>query len=278
MPSSRSQKSKELTRSPEIPHPLATHAPGVKSPFASDVTASKKAEEALIRSEKLACIGRMATTIAHEINNPLAAVANLLFLAQHDADCSQSIKDDLAKAESELNRVSNITRQVLGFYRDSPHPTAVLIADLVNEALAFFEAKIVAKQVEIARHYAAGVEITVVPGDLRPVFVNIIANSLDAVADGGKISLRISTRSTPSRKRVARIIIADDGHGIDASALPHVFELLFTKKQAFGTGLGLWVSKHLVEKHHGVIRFRSSTRRERRGTTFVIELPLDSPA
>jgi len=234
-------------------------------------------EEALIRSEKLALMGRMTATIAHEINNPLAAVMNLLILAQHNPDCPKQIRDDLAKAESELNRVSHITRQVLGFYRDCSRPAAVLVADVLDEALALFETKINAKGVEIAKDYGAGVKITIVAGELRQVFSNIIANSLDAVADHGAIKLRIAEKTAQAGKSIARITLADNGKGIETSALSHIFEPLFTTKESVGTGLGLWVCKQLVEKHRGGIHFRSSTRLGRRGTTFVVELPIGSP-
>jgi signal transduction histidine kinase len=258
----------------------ASHSKEKKEPIPAPEVPGASLEEALIRSQRLASMGRMAAAIAHEIKNPLAAVMNLLFLAQHNPECPQSIKDDLAKAQSELNRISHITRQVLGFYRDSCRPTAVLVADVLDEALALFETKIIAKGVEIAKDYSVGVKITIVAGELRQVFSNIIANSLDAVPDDGKIKFRIAEKMTSAGRNVARITLADNGKGIEASALPHIFEPLFTTKESVGTGLGLWVSKQLVEKHHGRICFRSSTRPERRGTTFVVEVPtvsIDSP-
>ena len=240
---------------------------------ASDVTARKKAEEGLVRSEKLASVGRMAATIAHEINNPLAAVMNLLFLARNDPKCPPSVRADLNKAESELNRVSHITRQVLGFYRDSSHPSRVSLSGVLEEALGLFETRIMAKDVSVEKRYSEKAHITGVAGDLRQVFSNLISNSLDALSDGGALKLRIAERTTHGR-RVARVTIADNGKGMEPSTLPRVFEPLFTTKQTIGTGLGLWVSKQLVEKHNGSIRLRSSTAPEHRGTTFVIEFPV----
>ena len=239
---------------------------------ASDITVQKKAEEALIRSEKLASVGRMASTIVHEINNPLAAVMNLLFLAQTNPDCPDSVREDLAKAEGELSRVTQISRQVLGFYRDSSRPSVISLTGILDEALCLFESKIAARQIVIDKQYEQDIRITTVPGDMRQVFANLIANSLDALPDGGTLTLRIAGRSCHD-KTVARVIIADNGMGIEAASLPHVFEPLFTTKDAVGTGLGLWVSKQLVEKHGGSIRFRSSTRAQHSGTTFVIDLP-----
>ena len=244
---------------------------------ATDITHHKKAEEGLIRSEKLASVGRMAATIAHEINNPLAAVMNLLYLAQHDPGCPESIRRDLGKAEAELMRVSHITRQVLGFYRDSSRPVLVSLPAIMEDALGLFEARALAKAMEIERQYGENAHVASVPGDLRQIFSNLISNSVDAMQDGGGIlKIRISQRTIGGR-RISRITISDNGNGIQKSALPHIFEPLFTTKESVGTGLGLWVSKQLVEKHGGSIRFRSSTCTARHGTTFVIDLPMLSP-
>ncbi len=238
----------------------------------SDITARKQGEDALVRSEKLASVGRMAATIAHEINNPLAAVMNLLYLARHNKDCPEIVKQDLVKAEGELKRVSHITRQVLGFHRDFAAKRRVSLASVLDEALELFETKIAARQVKLEKRYSDTIHITAVGGELRQAVSNLIANSLDAIPDGGTIKLRLSEFSR-DRKRLVRVTVADNGDGIDRAALPHIFEPLFTTKESVGTGLGLWVSKQLVEKHGGSIRFRSSTNPERRGTTFSIVLP-----
>ncbi len=242
---------------------------------ASDVTARKRAEDALIRSEKLASVGRMASTIAHEINNPLAAVMNLLFLAQHHRNCPPEVREDLTKAEAELKRVSHITRQVLGFYRDSSRPETVSLSAVLEEALALFEAKVAAKGVEIRKDYRHPVRLHTVAGEVRQVFSNLIANSLDAVSDGGTLTLRVDYHHH-SGTRFARVAIADNGKGIEPAVFPRIFEPLFTTKESFGTGLGLWVSKQLVEKHGGSIRFRSSTAPAHRGTMFVVLFPSSS--
>jgi len=242
---------------------------------ASDVTAHKQAEQALIRSEKLASVGRMAATIAHEINNPLAAVMNLLYLARQHQGCPPSVREDLIKAEAELKRVSHITRQVLGFHRDSAGQKPVVLAAVVNEALDLFETKIAAKRVNLQKQYGDGIQIHAVAGELRQVLANLIANSLDAIAEGGTIVLRTSKFLAPGGKKSVRITVADNGFGIEAAASQNIFEPLFTTKESVGTGLGLWVSKQLVEKHGGSIRFRSSTQPGHRGTTFSVVLPRD---
>lgn len=236
----------------------------------SDVTARKQAEEALIRSEKLASVGRMAATVAHEINNPLEAVMNLLFLAGNDPNCSPSVGEYLRTADSELKRVSHITRQVLGFYRDSGAAKKVAVAAVMDEAVELFARKIANKQVHFYKEYAEDVETFAVSGELRQIFSNLIANSLDAVPAGGKIKVRVS--KCVSNLGV-RISIADNGGGIPETAIPKIFEPFFTTKGTIGTGLGLWVTRQLVEKHGGRIRVRASTVPERRGTTFSIVLP-----
>ncbi len=257
MLTSRPKESHDLPSLPEIPSGL------------------QEAREALIHSEKLASLGRMAASIAHEINNPLAAVMNLLFLAQNHPNCPPSIRQDLCKAESELQRVTHITRQVLGSYRNCSSPGPVSVSAVVEEALCLFETRIMAKGVKVEKQYCEKDHIISVAGDLRQVFSNLICNSLDAVADGGTIKLRVATYAT-NHRRIARITIADNGAGIGPAELPRIFEPLFTTKESVGTGLGLWACKQLVGKHHGSIRFRSSTGVEHRGTTFVIELPADS--
>jgi len=242
-----------------------------------DITIAKRAEEALIRSEKLASVGRMAATVAHEINNPLAAVMNLLYLARNNQACPQDIREDLSKAEAELKRVSHITRQVLGFHRDVAGQTLVSVAEVLDEALDLFQTRIAAKRAKLQKQYGHGIQITAAAGELRQVVSNLIVNSLDAIAEGGAIALRISETVSPAGKKLVRITVADDGMGINPLARPYVFEPLFTTKESVGTGLGLWVSKQLVEKHGGWIRFRSSTRPGRRGTTFSIVLPDAGP-
>jgi len=240
---------------------------------ATDVTARKQAEEGLIRSEKLASVGRMAATVAHEINNPLAAVMNLLYLARSSKDCPQAIREDLSKAEAELKRVSHITRQVLGFHRESVGQKLVSVGAVVDEAVDLFEIKIAAKRVNLEKEYGDSVRLMAVAGELRQILANLIANSLDAVSEGGTIRLRVGESASPGAIRRVCITVSDNGAGIEPEALPYVFEPLFTTKESVGTGLGLWVSRQLVEKHGGSIRFRSSTRPERRGTTFRVILP-----
>jgi PAS domain S-box-containing protein len=238
-----------------------------------DITEHKQAEEALIRSEKLAATGRLAATMAHEINNPLAAVMNTLYLARTNAQ-SAAVREYLEVAEEELKRIAHITRQSLGFYREAAAPARVRVHEVLDSAVDLLNRKVKAKQVTIEQEGDANIEITCVPGELRQVFTNLLSNSLDAVPHAGVIRMRVS-RSRPGGdgQSWVRVTVADSGPGIAADVLPHVFEPFFTTKHTAGTGLGLWVSRQIVEKHGGAIRVHSRTHGPRRGTTFCVVLP-----
>ncbi len=240
----------------------------------TDISAQKQAEQALLRSEKLASVGRMAATIAHEINNPLAAVTNLLFVAKSLDDLG-SIRQYLEMADAELKRIAHITRQSLGFYRESNGPAHTSVNEMLESAVDLLKRKIQAKQAVIEKRWDEAVEITAVAGELRQVFSNLLANSLDAIGEKGIIKLRVSTGTAISNShRCVRVTIADSGDGISAEAQQHIFEPFFTTKGTVGTGLGLWVSKQIIEKHGGTIRMRSSTNGTRRGTVFSVILPV----
>jgi PAS domain S-box-containing protein len=243
---------------------------------ASDVTARKRAEEALLRSEKLASVGRMAATIAHEINNPLEAVTNLLFIAKAAKD-PESARQYLDMADAELQRTAHITRQSLGFYRESNAPALTSVNALLESAVDLLKSKIKAKQAVIEKQWDGNVEVTAVAGELRQVFSNLLANSLDAIEANGTIKLRVSTGAAfKNGDRRVRVTIADNGEGISASARQRIFEPFFTTKGTVGTGLGLWVSKQIVDKHGGTIRMRSRNNGIPSGTVFSVVLPLES--
>jgi len=230
--------------------------------------------DALLQSEKLAALGRMAATIAHEINNPLAAAMNSVFLAESSAERPESVREYLTLADGELRRISQITNQVLGFYRESTKPSCVLIGGLMDEVLEMFKSKIRAKQATIEKQFDRQLQITAVSGELRQVFANILANSLDAISECGTIKVRVSSsKGLDHGSFRIRITVADNGSGIEAAIIRRIFEPMFTTKENIGTGLGLWVCKQLIEKHNGSIWVRSSTKANR-GTTFSIVLPL----
>jgi signal transduction histidine kinase len=242
-----------------------------------DITDRKQAEEALLRSEKLASVGRMAASIAHEINNPLEAVTNLLYLARTNLDDPASVGQSLEMADDELKRIAHITRQTLGFYRESSAPTTVSVSSTIDSAVDLLRGKIKVKRAAIEKQYNGDLRVTAVPGELRQVFANLLTNSLDAMDDSGTIKLRVSTsRCVNSGRPYVRVTVADNGKGIDAATLPRIFEPLFTTKESTGSGLGLWVSKQIIDKHHGSIRVRSRASGEHRGTAFSIMIPAEA--
>jgi PAS domain S-box-containing protein len=242
-----------------------------------DVTARKAAESALIQSEKLASVGRMAASIAHEINNPLAAVMNTVFLARKTPEMPPAAMQYLETAEDELKRVSHITRQVLGFYRESTVVKRVGADTIMDSAVDLLQSRIRAKGAHIERRYRGPVDVLAVGGELRQVFSNLLANSLECIEPGGTVRLHITGGPCPrTGARCVRISVGDDGPGIRPEIRSHIFEALFTTKGETGTGLGLWVSKQIVEKHGGRIRYRSRSGEERSGTVFSIVLEADS--
>jgi PAS domain S-box-containing protein len=243
------------------------------SKIARDITQRRREEEKLRLVEKLAAAGRLAATIAHEINNPLEAVTNLLYLAHHSSEQEQ-VRDLLHKAEQELRRVSHITRQTLGFYRDTSASVSFKLSDAIDDVLALYSGKLSNKQINVCRQYRWDGEITAQRDEIVQVLANLISNALDASLPGGRIVLRVSrARDWKSRAERVRIAVADQGSGIEPKHLFMLFEPFFTTKKDVGTGLGLWVCHEIVKKHGGWIRVRSSTRAGRRGTVFSILLP-----
>jgi PAS domain S-box-containing protein len=248
------------------------------SVYFRDISERKRTEEALLRSEKLASVGRMAATIAHEINNPLAAITNTLYLARMRADEPASVREFLDVAEDELKRITHITRQTLGFYRESSGPVVVSVNSVLESAVDLMKSKISAKRAVIEKDWDEELSVSAIAGELRQVFSNLLGNSLDAIEEGGTIKLRVSPgRDLKSGQPTVRVTVADNGKGIAESSKRHIFEPFFTTKGTVGTGLGLWVSKQIIEKHQGKVRMHSSTDGVRRGTVFMVSLPVEPP-
>jgi len=245
--------------------------------IARDITQAKRAERALRTSERLASVGRLAATVAHEINNPLEAITNLVYLAKN-SDSQGSALEYLTKAEEELERISHITRQTLGFYRETKGATRIRIGTLVTSLLSVFSSRIRSKQLEVRTEIKQDPEVHVIPGEIRQVIANLFGNSIDAVETGGHIRVRVSALAAwGSQPRPGvRVTIADNGLGIPNDIRPMLFEPFFTTKKDVGTGLGLWVCKSIIRKHGGSIRFRSSTTPGRSGTAFSVFFPATS--
>ena len=243
---------------------------------AIDITERKQAQEALIRSEKLASLGRMAATVAHEINNPLEGVMNLLYLANTSHGLPEPACQYLTMASEELNRIAQITRQSLGFYRESGKPARTSVNAALESAIDLLRSKIREKGAVIQTKWDEEVYVIAIAGELRQVFANLLANSLDAIGEHGVIALRVSSHTSfKGGKRYVRITIADNGTGISPQMQQQVFDALFTTKGSIGTGLGLWVSKQIIDKHAGTIRLRSRTEKACTGTVFSIVLPAE---
>jgi PAS domain S-box-containing protein len=239
---------------------------------AMDVTARKMAEEALRSSEKLAATGRLAASIAHEINNPLAAVTNALYILRTSKQVPEPAMEYVKTAEAELARVVHITKQTLGFYRELGVPVMTSIPRLLDEVLSAYDAKIEKSHIGIHKQYRGG-QLAGFPGELRQVFSNLVLNALEAVTATGTVSVRVKQTHNALEQQGIQITVADNGPGIQPANLPRIFEPFFSTKETKGAGLGLWVSQGIVEKHGGTIRVRSSVETQHHGTCFVLFLP-----
>jgi signal transduction histidine kinase len=243
--------------------------------FFRDVTEQKRASATLIQTEKLAAVGRLASSIAHEINNPLEAVTNLLYLSERAAT-EKDVKDYLAIAQQELARVSNIATQTLRFHRQSTNPRETSLQELLNSVITLFQGRIGGAGIAIDRQYRTDRKILAFGGDLRQVFANLISNSLDASPRGGRILLRLRDCCDWSGNYGVRVTVADTGSGMSPETRRRIFEPFFTTKSATGTGLGLWVSSEILSNHHARVRVRSSQSADRHGTIFSIFFPVNA--
>jgi signal transduction histidine kinase len=243
----------------------------------TDNTARKQAEAALLRSEMLASAGRMAASIAHEINNPLESIVNTLYLVRTVPNVPVAALKYLGIADGELMRIAHITRQTLGFYREFSAPTSNSASALISSVVDLLQAKIRANGANVEQQCEEALQVMGIAGELRQVLANLLANSLDAIGQDGRIVLRASAAIDPNNgTRGVRIAVADCGSGMAPATTKNIFDPFFTTKGTVGTGLGLWVCKQLVEKNGGSIRVRSTTEGQRRGTTFSVMLPRDA--
>ena len=229
------------------------------------------AEAALARTEKLAAVGHLASTIAHEINNPLEAVTNLIFLARHAEDRTE-LRTLLQTADDELRRMTAITSQILRFHHQSRHPGEANAQDLFSATLGIFAARLAREDIRVEERIRTATPVLCLEGEIRQVLSSLIHNALDAMAPGGRLLLR-------ARRNAHGIVltVADTGHGISPRHLSRIFEPFFTTKGNHSTGLGLWISQDIIRRHGGSINVRSRATLFDHGAVFNVFLPFESP-
>jgi PAS domain S-box-containing protein len=241
-----------------------------------EITQQKKAERALIESEKLAVVGRLASSIAHEINNPLESVTNLIYLAQV-AESLEESRGYLTTAEIELRRAAAITSQTLRFHRQATNPQLMNVRDLNDTVLSIYQGRINNTRVRIERRSRARRKVHCFDGEIRQVISNLIGNALDVMPSGGRLLVREreATNWRTGEPGVS-ITIADNASGMSPEVQSRIFNPFFTTKGVTGTGLGLWVSKEIVQRHRGELDVRSSQSPAHHGTVFTLFLPFDA--
>jgi PAS domain S-box-containing protein len=242
-----------------------------------DVTDRKRTEAALLRTEKLAAVGRLAASIAHEINNPLESVTNLLYLAKLSA-AEPNTLEYLHMAEQELSRASAITTQTLRFHRQSSRPTQVTCDDLIVNVLGILRSRLLNAHVTVEVRKRATRPVLCFDGEIRQVIYNLLVNAVDAMQQrGGRLLLRSRDGHDYTTGRPGLVLtIADTGTGMSSETLGKLFEPFYSTKGVAGTGLGLWISKEIIGRHHGQLCVRSSQHPGHTGTVFTIFLPSES--
>ncbi len=232
-------------------------------------SAQRSAQEALIQSEKLAAAGRLSAAIAHELNNPLEAITNLLYLIETSSGLPEEVRGYAKEALSELERLSHITRQSLGFYRELSTARSFNLSENVEDTLHLYARRLAAKGITTGTHLHPDLAAFAIPGEIRQVVSNLIVNALDAMEQGGNLEIK----TYESKRGEVVISVRDNGPGMPEEIQSRVFEPFFTTKPGTGTGLGLWVSETIVRKHHGRLELQSSQTGEARGTTMLVVLP-----
>ncbi len=249
------------------------------STIAREITDMKRAERTLRTTEKLAATGRLAASIAHEINNPMASVTNLLYLLAHHPALDAVASEYGKLAQEELGRVTHIVRQMLGLYRESEAPVGVNLKDVIENVLTLYARRLSNNGIEVERHCEAEATVRGFPGEIRQVFSNLVVNAIEAMAEARgenverprmRVDIRVSRDWTNPSVRGVRVLIADNGPGIPDAARRRIFEPFFTTKGERGTGLGLWVTEGIVRKHGGTMRVRSRSAEDRHGTCFSV--------
>lgn len=239
----------------------------------TDVTLARLQDEALRKSEKLAAVGQLASSIAHEINNPLESITNLLYLVQ-ESDSMEEMKEYGRIAQNELSRVTEITLQTLRFHRQQSKPAEVDLADLLRTVTSLYTGRLLVRHLSMDMKLVDAPMVFCLEGEIRQVVNNLFRNALDAMGGGGRLMIRIHPQTDwINGNKGVRLTVADTGEGISPEMMEHLFEPFQTTKELMGTGLGLWVSKGIIDKHGGKIH--TKTRRgATHGTVFTIWLPV----
>ena len=240
----------------------------------TDVTQARLQDDALRKSEKLAAVGQLASSIAHEINNPLESITNLLYLVQR-SDSIEEVKEYARIAQDELARVTEITLQTLRFHRQQSKSAQVDLGDLLRTVMTLYTGRLLVRRLSVEMKLVDSPAILCLEGEIRQVVNNLLRNALDAMSEGGRLLVRTHPQTNwVSGQNGVRVTVADTGEGISSEMMAHLFEPFQTTKELTGTGLGLWVSKGIVEKHGGHIGTRSR-RGAGHGTVFTVWLPVD---
>jgi PAS domain S-box-containing protein len=242
-----------------------------------DTTERRRSEDTLRRTEKLAAAGQLAASIAHEINNPLEAVTNLLFLLRTQATLDGEALRFTEMAQHEVARVSEIAQQTLRFYRPSTSPALANVGEILDSILTLHSGRVHTLRVEVTRRYGDDIDLYCLSGALRQVFANLITNALDALNGGGRLLIRAGrSHCWKDGRPGVRVVVADTGTGMPAEVRRRIFEPFFTTKLATGTGLGLWVTQDIMDKHQGTIAVRSRCEKPETngsGTLFMLFFP-----
>jgi PAS domain S-box-containing protein len=240
-----------------------------------DLTEQRRSEQTLQSTEKLASIGRLAATVAHEIHNPLDALGNLLYLVEHSNSLTEPNRSYIRLAKEELERVTSISEQMLTFSRESRQPVDVYLPEVLENVLTLYDARIRRMGVTVVKSFGKAPPVLAYPGEIRQVFSNLIGNALDAMNGPGRLILR--TEPSHSWKRMeeigVRVLVCDTGSGVPLDVRDRLMEPFVTSKGEKGTGLGLWVCRGIVQKYHGVLRYHTSTIPGRSGTCFNVFFP-----
>jgi PAS domain S-box-containing protein len=239
----------------------------------NDITEQRRAEQLLIRSEKLATVGRLAASIAHEINNPLEAVLNLLFLVRQSQTLEQA-RQFAAQAEQEVQRAAHVATQTLQFHRQQPKPTSTNLAELLESVLSLFKGKLIQSKIKLDMQETDQPRLFCYPDEIRQVLANLIRNAIEAMPAGGTLHLRVKP-STDWRTNVpgVRLTVADTGCGMSLETRRQIYVPFFTTKGNLGTGLGLWVTAGILQKHRGTMHLRSKNVPGASGTVFTLIFP-----